>query len=165
MRTYVLFVLIFAFNLTAHSSNLDYPDYLDNEYVELLKKEFVKEMNSVELKIDLKEKFISLFDDIKKVHAQYSENNGFYYIVFGNFNGKEKIELIKINEIDIINSTYTYINFEDNIDYKNLEYCVSGDGNFFPPGCPTPNECVDSFTGFCRTIICGIWNGKTCTRF
>jgi len=163
MKNYVTIILMITFGITDFANNPKYPVNLSENYVKLFEIEFIKEMNSKSLILDLEEKFISLFDKVIKVNAQYSNENGHYYLVFGQKDGVDKIELLKINEEDIVNKIYSYINFTK---IKNLD-----EAKFCSTGLKNPNNsnvCVGSNcklnTTNCFGIFCGVWNGKECVQ-
>lgn len=161
MKKYVL-ISIFSLGLLSLFSFVNkekYPDSLKKEYVEIFKAEFVKEMNSESLMIDIENKFDTLFDKVNSVDAQFNSEQGYYYLIIGKKDNKEKIEMLKINKSDFENNSYTYIDFTNIESNSSVEYCRSGNGFPFPPVCqggclPRDNNCLG--------IICGIRSGNRC---
>ena len=146
----VLILTVYSFT---NSSNDAYPEDLAPEYVEVLKRDFVKTMNNESLHVSLETNFITLFDEINQVDAQYSDKFGYYYTVMGKKDGKEKVEILKINESDVINETYSYIDFS-NLDAMTVTYCTSGpDSSPFPFVCLGPCQVR---TNNCLGAICGV---------
>lgn len=164
MKTYVLIILVLTFSLTGFANNPKYPENIDKEYVEMFESEFLEEMKSSELILDIEHKFVSLFDNVDKINAQYSVENGYYYLVFGIQDGQEKIELLKIYEEDMIKSTYTYIDFDGINDLDSVEYCYTGTSPRNGKNCPSSSDCINEFRSStpCAVMICGVWNGFFC---
>jgi hypothetical protein len=164
MKAYVLIILVLTFSLTGFANNPKYPENLNKEYVDMFESEFLMEMKSTNLIIDIERKFVSLFDEVSQVNAQYSETNGHYYLVFGQQNGEEKIELLKIDRKDMINSTYTYIDFDGISNLDSVEYCYTGTSPNNGKNCPSSSECINEFRSStpCAVMICGVWNGFFC---
>ena len=94
------------------------------------------------------------------VDAQYNSGHGYYYLVFGKKDNKEKVEMLKINKSDIEKSIYSYIDFS-NVDLASItQYCRSGTGYPFPPVCQG-GECAPRYDG-CLGLNCGIRIGNRC---
>ncbi|MEM9391229.1 MAG: hypothetical protein AAGA02_12190 [Bacteroidota bacterium] len=130
-----------------------YPSSLSKETVEFLKNEYYLSIVSNSLFKDLENKFKYFFDEVSSVNANYSSISGYYYVVFGEKDGIEKIELLKVEESDVINKTYTYIDFSNITVSEQTVWCKSANG--FPPGCPP--ECIAYTNQFaCIGIMCGV---------
>ncbi|GAB5398960.1 MAG: hypothetical protein Aureis2KO_05450 [Aureisphaera sp.] len=146
----VLVLTVYSFT---NSSKDMYPEDLASEYVEVLKRDFVKTMDNESLYATLEANFITLFDAIDQVDAQFSESYGYYYTVIGKKDGKEKVEILKIDESDVINETYSYIDFS-NLDAMTVTYCTSGpDSSPFPFVCLGPCQVR---TETCLGAVCGV---------
>ncbi|MBX2829456.1 MAG: hypothetical protein KTR22_14925 [Flavobacteriaceae bacterium] len=161
--------LLFSFALVAISLTIfsfsslktdeKYPDDVPSEYIEAFKSDFIKTIHSEALKVTLESNFCSLFDKVYAVDAQMNPEAGFYYLVFGEKNGVNKIELLKTSQSDIDNEAYTYIDFTNIEVNATTEYCRAGNGYPFPPVCqggclPRDNNCLG--------ILCGIRVGNQC---
>ena len=161
MKKILLLLVSMAVTQFVFSNEPVYPNYLVIEDIALLESEFVKKMDSEVLINDIESKFISLFDKVTQVNAQYSKENGYYYLVFGVKSNLSKIELLRIEEEDIINNEYSYINFEKIKNKSTVEFC--GYNNF-----PVSNPCHLPFcsrlikNGTCLNIRCGVWDGIQC---
>lgn len=141
-----------------------YPTYLPLEAMETLKKEHVKVVESEALISTLATNFSPLFDEITAVHGQYNEDDGHYYVVFGEQDGVAKIELLKAWESDIENETYTYIDFTNIKVNNDIVYCTRGPLNPTNPFvCPT--DYCEARDYQCLGYVCGIqtFNGM-CTQ-
>lgn len=136
-----------------------YPDNLPLEYVEVLKKDFIKTTESQSLFASIETNFISLFDEVTRIDAQYSEKSGYYYMVLGSKDGQVKFEILTVEVSDIENETYTYIDFT-NIDVNTVQYCTSGpDVSPFPFVCTGPCEFR---TSNCLGAVCGVYIFGVC---
>lgn len=164
MKTKLLILALTATVMFGFSNKPVYPDYVPEKTIQKFENEFLKKMTNINLINHIAENFISLFDNVNTIHAQYSEENGYYYLVFGEKENTSKIELLQIEKEDYLNERYTYIDFSNIKNNGSEGYCYKGIGSSFPPGCPTAEQCVNSFTGFCATIICGVWNGRECIQ-
>jgi len=161
MKKYILISILSVGLLSLFSFiNKDkYPDSLKKEYVEIFKAEFIKEMNSKSLIMDLESKFHPLFDKVNTVDVQFNSEHGYYYLVIGKKDNKEKVEMLKINKSDFENNSYTYIDFTNININSSTEYCRSGNGYPFPPVCQ--GGCLPR-TNNCLGILCGIRSGNSC---
>lgn len=150
-----LVVIIFLITVKVglcYGTEPKYPLNMSDELINFFDKEFVRTINNNALNDDIQKKFFDLFDHVSGVNVQFSDLNGYYYIVFGSKDGVDKIELLKVNEDDVLNETYTYIDFS-NVDRTSFGYCKIGNG-FPPPVCPL--ECIHyTDPGTCLGMICG----------
>ena len=132
----VIAVLVVAYSFTAIDK---FPDNIPEESVTLFNSEYVKTINNDDLNRQLEQNFLPLFDKVTAVDAQYSEANGYYYIVFGEKDSTKKIELVKVNAEDIKNQTYTYFDFSGVTVTEATEYCYRGSlcvGCVYQPAVP-----------------------------
>jgi len=159
MKTKMLILALTTTVLFAYSNKPVYPDYVPEFAIEKLEAEFVKKMTNTHLTNHIAENFISLFDNVSAIHAQYSDDDGYYYLVFGEKENSSKIELLKIEKEDYLNETYTYIDFSNISDKRQVQYCLRGSDN--PLTCPTP---CNLYTNGCLGTICGVWDGIQCQR-
>jgi hypothetical protein len=125
-----------------------YPDYVSEESVTMYKSEYLKTINSHDLNTQLEQNFLPLFDNVTFVDAQFSQEIGYYYIVFGEKNNAKTIQLLKIEKEDVDNETYTYFDFEGFTVTENTVYCWRGG----PLCLPCQLQCCAA----CN-IICGPW--------
>jgi hypothetical protein len=125
-----------------------YPDNVPEENVTMYKSEYLKTINSHDLNMQLEQNFLPLFDKVTSVDAQFSQEIGYYYIVFGVKNNTKKIELLKIEKVDVENETYTYFDFEGFTVTENTVYCWRGFFLCLPCQLQSEAACI---------IICGPW--------
>jgi len=114
-------IALYGFN-----SNDKYPDSIDEGRVAMFESHFIKTISKNELNRQLERNFLPLFDKVTSVDAQHSDDWGYYYLVFGEKNNIEKIELLKIEKEDVVNETYTYFDFEGFTVTENTLYCYRG---------------------------------------
>jgi hypothetical protein len=57
----------------------------------MFKSDYLKTINSNDLNMQLEQNFLPLFDKVTSVDAQFSQERGYYYIVFGVKNNVKKI--------------------------------------------------------------------------
>lgn len=166
MKKSILFLFVSVFTLTLFGFSKKefgdkYPKDMPADYVEILKKDFIKTMDSKSLIDKLEKNFHPLFDEINSVDAQLNSDFGYYYIVFGKKDNQDKVEILKINNSDIENNTYTYINFENVHVSAATEYCLSGpDSSPFRDVCIGPCAERDN----CWGSICGILLNGVCVN-
>lgn len=141
----------------------DYPSYLSEELVTIFESEYLETIEDSSLNILLENNFPPLFDKVEYVNAQKNKDGEYYYIVFAEKNGKKIINLLKVNESDVKNKTYSYINFSK-INAKSAVYCAyaneNATGGSIPP---CPSEC-DYHSTMCIGIICGVYQGGQCIQ-
>jgi hypothetical protein len=95
-------VAIVALMAVYSFSTIDkYPDYVSEDSVTMYKSEYLKTINNHDLNMQLEQNFLPLFDKVTSVDAQFSQEIGYYYIVFGEKNNAKTIQLLKI-ELQII---------------------------------------------------------------
>jgi len=148
LSTIALSAVLFSFvaNKTNH-----FPDDLPSAYVEKFSKEYLKTVKSEGLNTQLEKNFGQLFDKVDYLHGQYSKiDETHYYIAFGKKDGVDKIELFKVNEEDIKNETYTYIDFSKS-EQVNVRRLYCREGGLCPSFC-------DYHVTNCLGYICGIWD-------
>ena len=160
---YLFAITAFAFTVVSFTSfnNEKYPENLPSEYVEVLKGDFIKTMESNSLFTSIETNFVSLFDEVTTIDAQYSNNAGYYYLVVGSKNGQERFEILKTDKADIDNGTYTYIDFS-NMEAMPMQFCSSG-----PAFSPFPFVCTGPCqvrTTSCLGAICGILVNGQCVN-
>ncbi|ELR72844.1 hypothetical protein C900_00805 [Fulvivirga imtechensis AK7] len=155
MKNLILLTVVaftaFSFVLTERASK--YPEGLSEEVTAFLDKEFIRTTENSDLRADIQTKFFNLFDEVDAVNVQYSERNGYYYLVMGTLKGVQKIELLKVEEEDVEKEIYSYIDFSHINVSASTTYCRKGNGNPLPV-CPT--TCDDYPVGSCIGIICGV---------
>lgn len=151
---------LFVYSFT--TSNIEtYPENLPLEYVEVLKKDFIKTTSSESLLNSIETNFVSLFDKVTRIDAQHSDKSGFYYMVLGSKEGQEKFEILVVGETDIKNEIYSHIDFT-NLDVRNAAFCSSG-----PDTSPFPFVCLGPCqyrTTTCLGAICGVLIGTQCVQ-
>jgi len=152
----VLTLTVYSFTT---SNTKKYPENLPIEYVEVLKKDFIKTIDGESLLATIETNFVSLFDEVTRIDAQHSDKSGYYYMVLGSKDGQVKFEILTVNASDIENEAYTYINFT-NLDVKTAEFCTSGpDVSPFPFVCTGPCEFR---TSNCLGAVCGVYIFGVC---
>ncbi len=162
MKTKMLILAILIAATNGFSNNPVYPDYVPESYVLKLEAEFVKKMDNQNLINHIEKNFVALFDNVNAIHTQYSDEFGFYYLVFGVKSNISKIELLKIEEEDYLNETYTYIDFSKINVNSSTVYCGI---NYLPPIDPCAYTiCRQITTTQCLVMSCGIWNGEECVQ-
>lgn len=140
-----------------------YPDSIDTELKAILKKSFVKNIQNPELNEHLTKNLGKFFDEIDQVSAQQDESFGSFYFIMGKKDGAEAYEMLKVNEEDIENNTYSYIDFSKFEIDENTTYCREG-----PPNPIHPQVCVGPCakrTNNCLGLICGIETSLGCAIF
>lgn len=160
---YVLALMLLTLSIYSFttSDNETYPEDLPAEYVEVLKKDFIKTTVSESLRVTIETNFVSLFDKVTRIDAQYSDKSGHYYMVLGSKDGQEKFEILTVGESDIANETYSYIDFTK-FDAMSVTYCTSG-----PNSSPFPFVCTGPCqfrTVTCLGAICGVYIGGQCVN-
>lgn len=163
MKKLFLALCLMAFSYIAisfESQKNEYPSYLSEELITTFENEYLETIEDSSLNKLLEKNFPPLFDEVKYVHAQRNQNNEFYYIVFAIKNGNETIDLLKINELDVINKTYSYIDFSE-INLNDTVYCRAGNGSTDPFVCP---EACENYTFVCLGMICGVYEGGQCIQ-
>ena len=103
-----------------------YPDDISEDRISMFESHYVKTVENDELNNQLERNFLPLFDKVSSVDAQYSEETGYYYVVFGTKDNQKKIELLIIEKVDFDNETYTYFDFEGFEVTESTEYCYRG---------------------------------------
>ena len=170
MKNLILIIALVATGALAmnfyvtNDKNSKFPPSLHEAYVELFAKDHIKTIVHGPLKTKLEKDFKLLFDEVSSVDAQYSEENGYYYIVFGQKDGVDKIDLLKVHKSDIENKTYTYLNLENVEVTSAVFYCRSGNGHPNPPPGICTGPCAPNLNR-CLGLICGIYNGFGCDIF
>ncbi len=140
---------------------MDYPDGIHEELAEFLDSEYLTTIENRSLKKDLEEKFFFLFDEINEIHVQHSDANGYYYLLFVEKDGASTLEMLKIEEKDYRNETYSYIDFS-NIEVNEFtQLCSRGIVSTNPLICPP--DC-DFYTIQCLGISCGVYIGGQCVQ-
>lgn len=154
-KVILLIVLVVGlFALKPEVEETIYPENLSRDFIHYLHKEFVKEMNNETLNEDIQSKFWNLFDKVSDVNAHYSQVNGFYYVVFGSLDGVDKIEMLKIEESDMQNEIYSYIDFSNYTVTSETVYCKAVNG-FPPPVCQGGcKKYTDAST--CLGLVCSL---------
>lgn len=153
----ILFLLTTVQVGLCNATEPKYPADLPDELISFFDKEFVRTINNNFLNNDIQKKFFDLFDHVMGVNVQFSDVHGYYYLVFGSKDGMNKIELLKVNKEDVLDETYTYIDFSQ-INRNLSGYCKIGNG-FPPPVCPL--KCINyEDPGTCLGMICG--SGPDC---
>lgn len=111
-----------------------------------------------DLYMDLACKFSAIFNEVENVDLFYSKESGYYYGVTGFKDDNQIIEFLKINHEDVLNESYTYINFNNiSKDFSTIQYCYEPT-NPESPNCQPGNGCTYiPYASNCRTVICGIF--------
>jgi hypothetical protein len=94
-------------------------------------------------------KFKGLFSSVEGVWITYDKNCNYFYFVEGENEGSYNYEFFKIESIDVINQTYTYMNLDSKNINEETIYCK--DYSLFP-GCPV-TSCSYGYN--CKGAICG----------
>ncbi len=143
------------------TENDRYPSDLPTAYTDFFQKDYIHTVENTDLRTELETNFITLFDQVNRVDAQYNEDfDYYYYLVIGEKEGIAKVELLKIKAEDFQNGTYTYIDFSQFEATEAVEYCLEGpDSSTFPfvcigPCLPRDNNCLG--------LICGVRFGEFC---
>ncbi|MEM8506581.1 MAG: hypothetical protein AAF717_02075 [Bacteroidota bacterium] len=143
------------------STKTDYPDEISEEIAEFLDSEYLTTIENEALKSDLEKKFFFLFDKVYEIRAQHSDANGYYYLLLVDTEGKQKIELLKIEESDYLNETYNYINFSNITVNQGSVVCKEGIVSTKPGICPL--LCLPyTDTTECLGISCGVFVNGEC---
>ncbi|MEM7187091.1 MAG: hypothetical protein AAF466_10570 [Bacteroidota bacterium] len=157
MKRYALLfsVAVVALLVSYSFSNVEkFPDNVSAESVTMFEDHYLKTINNEDLNIQLAQNFSNLFDEVTSVDAQFSPSDGYYYIVFAEKDGKKIIDLLKVEEHDVSNETYSYIDFTNIEVNESTQYCTTG-GLTCPSGC--------NYNPFVPCLAkCGIWNGFFC---
>lgn len=159
MKTKMLILALLIAITNGFSNNPIYPDYIPESYVLKFEKEFIETMENQNLIDHIEKNFVTLFDNVTAINAQFSDEIGFYYLVFGEKSNISKIELLIIEEKDYLNEAYTYIDFSNIENLNTIEYCKKGSTN--PLTCPVA---CDYYTDGCLGAVCGVWNGSQCIQ-
>lgn len=160
---FLLSVVVFglmSFTLL-ESTKIDYPDEISEEVAEILDSEYLTTIENEALKSDLEKKFTFLFDKVYEIRAQHSDANGYYYLLLVDTEGKQKIELLKIEESDYLNETYNYINFSNITVNQNSKTCKIGFVTTVPGIYPL--ICIPyEDTAECLGLLCGVYRNGEC---
>lgn len=142
-------------------TTINYPDGMDEDLVKFFDSEYLATIENVTLKTDLEEKFFFLFDEVNEIRVQYSDANGYYYLLFVEKKGESKLELLKIEETDYRNETYSYIDFTNLEVDEFTQFCRQGILPQYPGVCPV--ACENYPTG-CFGMSCGIVVNGECVQ-
>ncbi|MBR9855962.1 MAG: hypothetical protein GYB37_15555 [Algicola sp.] len=151
-------VAIIFLALSFENPKNEYPNYLSDELITFFESEYLTTIENESLNSLLEKNFSPLFDNVDYVHAQESEEFGHYYIIYAKKDGEPIIELLKINESDIQNETYTYIDFS-NIDVNNQTTYCRQSFSTYPGTCPA--ECKYYLNG-CLGMSCAVYINGQC---
>jgi len=159
----VAFAVVIGFlALSFENPKNEYPNYLPEELITFFKSEYLTTIENESLNSLLEKNFPSLFDKVALVHAQQNVNGEFYFLVFAEKNNQEIFQLLKINESDIANKTYSYIDFSGINQNSDTVYCKSGNDDATNPiVCPSACE---YYTNGCLGMVCGVYQGGQCIQ-
>ena len=146
--------------LSFENPKKEYPSHLSDELITFFESEYLTTIENESLNSLLEKNFSPLFDEVDYVHAQKNEEVGYYYIAFAKKDGEQIIKLLKINESDIQNETYSYIDFS-NIDVNSQTIYCRQSISTLPNACPL--ECSYNTNG-CRGFECGVYVDGECVQ-
>lgn len=147
--------IFFSFN---EFSKLD--SFNSSENTEKLNSDLIKTVHNKELNLFLEAHFISLFDKVDELQVVFLPDIGYCYVVYGSKKNIKTINYLKIEEEDVINETYTYIDFSNIEITEDTQYCHKP--RVTPSLCPNTCEYYGSGSENCDLITCGVYNGGQC---
>lgn len=151
----IMYLAVFLCLIFLKKENVYAEKFFDSNYENL--EGYFGSIQNQNLFMDLSCKFSILFEEVGSVNVFYSIESGYYFEVKGYKKGITVVQNLKVNPQDVVNESYSYINFEDlNIDYENEEYCYEP---IFPPGslCEPNLGCTYiPYDPGCLVFICGI---------
>lgn len=135
----------------SNSSAFEVESYIeDAAAVEMLDVQFVKDLESDELKSHLAGFISNYIDKVDHVSGHYAkETDMYYYAIFGEKDGSRTFELVEVDQANFEKDAF--------VDYKKaaplFNLCRRGNGYPFPPVCPG-TTCQNWPYGGCLGIIC-----------